>query len=113
MIKIQWVQNSLFNFKGMMDLMVDSTTTLLRSWQNKVESEVGIAVLRVDEDTRNLSADIISRACFGSSYSEGKEIFLKLRTLQRIMSRGNIGVPGVRYVNNITRKADVYHTLCI
>ncbi|KAH0980695.1 hypothetical protein GBA52_007872 [Prunus armeniaca] len=84
--------------KGMMDLMVDSTTTLLRSWQSKVESEVGIAVLRVDEDMRSLSADIISRACFGSSYSEGKEIFLKLRTLQRIMSQGNIGVPGVRYL---------------
>ncbi|KAL6289757.1 hypothetical protein ACE6H2_007267 [Prunus campanulata] len=84
--------------KGMMDLMVDSTTTLLRSWESKIESEGGIAVLRVDEDMRCLLADIISRACFGSNYSEGKEIFLKLRTLQRIMSQGNIGVPGVRYL---------------
>ncbi|ONI22295.1 hypothetical protein PRUPE_2G119600 [Prunus persica] len=95
-VKIQWVQNSLFNFKGMMDLMVDSTATLLRSWESKIESEGGIAVLRVDEEMRSLSADIISRACFGSSYSEGKEIFLKLRTLQRIMSQGNIGIPGIR-----------------
>ncbi|KAI5344825.1 hypothetical protein L3X38_012702 [Prunus dulcis] len=82
----------------MMDLMVDSTATLLRPWESKIESEGGIAVLGVDEEMRSLSADIISRACFGSSYSEGKEIFLKLRTLQRIMSQGNIGIPGIRYL---------------
>ncbi|KAM1140282.1 hypothetical protein ACFX19_041066 [Malus domestica] len=85
--------------KGMVDLMVDSTTSLLRSWESKIESEGGIAVFRVDEDLRSLSADIISRSSFGSDYSRGKEIFLKLRTLQKVMSQlGNIGIPGLRYL---------------
>ena len=79
--------------------MVDSTTSLLRSWESKIESEGGIAVFRVDEDLRSLSADIISRSSFGSDYSQGKEIFLKLRTLQKVMSQqGNIGIPGLRYI---------------
>ncbi|RXI06723.1 hypothetical protein DVH24_025859 [Malus domestica] len=84
--------------KGMVDLMVDSTTTMLRSWESKIENEGGSAVFEVDKDLRSLSADIISRTSFGSNYSQGKEIFLKLRTLQKIMSQGNTGVPGARHL---------------
>ncbi|CAB4299785.1 unnamed protein product [Prunus armeniaca] len=84
--------------KGMVDLMVDCTTTMLRSWESKIEGEGGIAVFGVDEDLRSLSADIISRTSFGSNYSQGKEIFLKLRTLQKIMYQRYIGVPGARYL---------------
>ena len=80
----------------MIDSMVDSTTTMLRSWERKIDSEGGIAVFRIDDDLRSLTTDIISRASFGSSYSEGQEMFLKLRTLQKILSQGSIGVPGVR-----------------
>lgn len=81
-----------------MSLMVDSVNSMLRSWEQRIDNEGGIADIRVDEDMRNLSADIISRACFGSSYSQGKEIFLMLRTLQGIMSKSSlfIGIPGVR-----------------
>ena len=89
---------SLFNFKGMVDLMVDSTTMMVRSWERKIESGGGSSVFRVDDDLRSLSADIISRASFGSNYLQGKEIFLKLRTLQKIMSNGSIGVPGARCI---------------
>ncbi|XP_068330919.1 cytochrome P450 714C2-like isoform X1 [Pyrus communis] len=84
--------------KGMVDLMVDSTTMMVRSWERKIESEGGSSVFRVDDYLRSLSADIISRASFGSNYLQGKEIFFKLRTLQKIMSNGNIGVPGARYL---------------
>ncbi|TQD98186.1 hypothetical protein C1H46_016206 [Malus baccata] len=84
--------------KGMVDLMVDSTTTMLRSWESKIENEGGSAVFEVDKDLRSLSADIISRTSFGSNYSQGKEIFLKLRTLQKIMPQGNTGVPGARHL---------------
>ena len=78
--------------------MVDSTTSLLRSWESRIEKEEGFADIRVDEDLRSLSADIISRACFGSSYSQGKDIFVKLRTLQTVMSDGflHFGVLGIR-----------------
>lgn len=86
-------------FKGMVNLMIDSTTSLQRSWERRIiEQGEGVADIRVDEDLRSLSADIISRACFGSSYSQGKDIFLKLRTLQTAMSRDflHFGIPGMR-----------------
>ncbi|KAK6162700.1 hypothetical protein DH2020_002541 [Rehmannia glutinosa] len=86
--------------KGMVSLMAESTSTMLKSWENKTESCEGKFEIRVDEDLRSLSADIISRACFGRSYLQGEKIFSKLQSLQRIMSRGNIGVPGLRHLPN-------------
>ena len=78
----------------MVNLMVDFTTLMLRSWESRIENEAGIANIKIDEDLRSLSADILSRACFGSNYSQGEEIFLKLNNL-----KGNVGVPGFRYGN--------------
>ncbi|XP_042475763.1 cytochrome P450 714A1-like [Macadamia integrifolia] len=67
--------------------MVESGLALIGKWEKRVmESQGGIADLKVDDDLRNFSADVISRACFGSSYSQGKQIFSKLRTLQHTMS---------------------------
>ncbi|RZC82635.1 hypothetical protein C5167_045421 [Papaver somniferum] len=86
--------------KGMMNLMVDSATNMLKLWESEVHNEGGVADIRVDLDLRNFSADIISRACFGSSYIRGKEIFTKLRALQQIMAiQGlHMGVPGLRHL---------------
>ena len=70
---------------------------MLRSWESRIENEGGIAVIEIDKDLRSLSADIISRACFGSNYTQGEEIFLKLRTLEKIMSERPLGIPGLRY----------------
>lgn len=71
---------------------------MVRGWESRIEKEEGFAEIRVDEDLRSLSADIISRACFGSSYSQGKDIFTKIRTLQTVMSEGflHFGVFGMR-----------------
>lgn len=83
----------------MVNLMLDSTTSMLRTWESRVENEGGVVNIKIDEDLRSLSADILSRACFGSDYAKGEEIFLKLETLQRIMSKKNVGIPGFRYDN--------------
>lgn len=71
---------------------------MVRGWESRIGKEEGFAEIRVDEDLRSLSADIISRACFGSSYSQGKDIFTKIRTLQTVMSEGflHFGVFGMR-----------------
>ncbi|RVW95236.1 Cytochrome P450 714A1 [Vitis vinifera] len=82
----------------MVSLMVDSTTSMLSSWESLIDGR-GVADIRVDDDLRSLSADIISRACFGSNYSKGRQIFSKIRTLQVILSKGglHIGLPGLMY----------------
>lgn len=73
--------------QGMVGIMVESTQPLLRKWQDYVEAEDGVnADIRVDEDLREVSADVISRASFGSSNLRGKEIFAKLRSLQKAIS---------------------------
>ncbi|KAL0380043.1 UNVERIFIED_CONTAM: cytochrome [Sesamum angustifolium] len=65
----------LHRVKGMVNLMAESTLTMLRTWENRSESWEGKVEIRVDEDFRSLSADIISRACFGRSYVQGENIF--------------------------------------
>ncbi|XP_059454628.1 cytochrome P450 714C2-like [Corylus avellana] len=84
--------------KGMMDLMVESSMKVVSSW--RTESEGGVEDFHIDEYMRRFSGDVISRACFGSNYSKGKEIFLKLRELQENMSKKffSNGFPGMRYV---------------
>ncbi|CAD5180072.1 unnamed protein product [Musa acuminata subsp. malaccensis] len=76
--------------KGMVDLMVDSAVPVLKSWEETVELGGGTAEIKVDEDLRCYSADVISRTCFGSNYIRGKEIFQKLRALQKAVSRPNL-----------------------
>ncbi|KAK0582624.1 hypothetical protein LWI29_027802 [Acer saccharum] len=58
----------------------------------------GVADIKIDDNLRSLSGNVISRACFGSSYCKGEEIFSNLRTLQKTMSKGYIGIPGSRYM---------------
>nr|WMZ41185.1 cytochrome P450 family 714 subfamily A polypeptide 1 [Ipomoea batatas] len=73
--------------KHHVNLMLESAELLARKWDEAIEAQGGeMAEIAVDEDLRSFSADVISRACFGSSYSKGKQIFSKLRNLQAILS---------------------------
>ena len=83
----------------MMSLMVESSITLVNSWTNLIESEGGVADVHVDEYMRSFSGDVISRACFGSNYSRGEEIFSKLNELQVLLSKKvfSSGIPVLRF----------------
>lgn len=77
--------------QGMVDLMVDSASSLLASWEEKLQVQGGRnAEIEVEEELRCYSADVISRTCFGSNYVQGKDIFLKLRELQENVSASSI-----------------------
>ncbi|KAK1286788.1 hypothetical protein QJS10_CPB20g00039 [Acorus calamus] len=87
--------------KGMMGLIVDSTISMLKAWESRIdESGCGKAEVRVDGDLRDLSADVISRACFGDSYSKGEEIFSMLAELKKAMSKQSliVGIPDLRFL---------------
>lgn len=86
--------------KGMITLVQESTVTLLNSWNELVEAEDGLADIIIDKHMRSFSGDVISRACFGSNYSKGEEIFLRLRALQKAASKKLLatGIPGVRHL---------------
>ncbi|CBI35565.3 unnamed protein product, partial [Vitis vinifera] len=94
--------------KGMIGLITESVDTLLNSWRSKIEAEGGIADIRIDEHMKSFSGDVISRACFGGSYTKGEEIFLKLKALQEAMSKKAFSfIPGMRYIP-IKRNRDAW-----
>lgn len=78
--------------------MANAASSMLQSWKTKIEHGGDYADIKVDNDLRSLSADIISRACFGSNYNQGEMIFSKLRALQNVMSKASIGVPILRCI---------------
>ncbi|KAL8196354.1 hypothetical protein R6Q57_024649 [Mikania cordata] len=77
--------NHAFNaesLKNMTPMMVASVDLMLLRWKELVGSEV-----EVHEEFRMLTAEVISRTAFGSSYLQGKEIFEMLKKMSTIAGR--------------------------
>ncbi|XP_072997583.1 cytochrome P450 714D1-like isoform X2 [Typha latifolia] len=72
--------------KVMVELMNEIAMKLVNSWGSMVDHQGGTAVITVDKDLMSFSADVISRAIFGSNYATGKEIFLRLTALSKEMT---------------------------
>ncbi|KAL5864610.1 hypothetical protein ACOSQ3_002124 [Xanthoceras sorbifolium] len=95
----------LHKVKGIAGLMEECTMAMISTWERRLSesSRLGgaaAAEFMVDQDLRGLSADIISRYCFGSSYSQGKNIFAKLANLQEALSHQSLvfGLPNFRFL---------------
>lgn len=73
--------------QGMIQLIEDATAPLLEAWESILDSAGGSTEIVVDDYVRNISADVIARACFGSSFAKGEEIFCMLRKLQKAISQ--------------------------
>ncbi|KAH6789062.1 hypothetical protein C2S51_004068 [Perilla frutescens var. frutescens] len=74
---------------------------LIDSWRGAIDGEGGKAAdIKIDDYLRKFSGEVISRACFGSDYGEGEQIFHKLRALQQLTAKKGlfIGIPGMSYV---------------
>lgn len=71
--------------QGMVGLMVESAESLAEKWEAQAAAGKMVEI-KAEEDLRSFSGDVISKACFGSSYLKGRQIFSKLRTLQKAMS---------------------------
>ena len=78
----------------MVNIINESAITVVDSWKSMIETQGGTADLKIDQYMRSFSGDVISKACFGSNYSKGEEIFLKLRLLQEALSKKGIGIAG-------------------
>ncbi|KAK7266926.1 hypothetical protein RIF29_19587 [Crotalaria pallida] len=90
----------LSKIKNMVGLMEESAMAIIRKWEDRIaESEGGMAEIAIDQDMKVLTADIISKACFGTSYAQGIQIFAKLAIMQAILSKPSIlfGFINLRY----------------
>ncbi|KAM5560757.1 hypothetical protein ABKV19_021750 [Rosa sericea] len=77
--------------KDMLGLMVKSTTTTIKAWEKSIqESDSGIMDMRIDEDLKAISREVLSRACFGGSYSKGNQIFATISVLEEALSEPNV-----------------------
>lgn len=85
--------------QGMTHLMAECSVMVVKEWKSKIDSHGGAADVKVDDCLRRFTRDVISRACFGSNYSKGEEIFFKIRALQEAMSKKVLsnGFPGMRF----------------
>lgn len=82
----------------MTDLVEQSTLMLIDSWKGLIDAEGGKADIKIDDYLKKFSGEVISRACFGSSYAEGEQLFQKFAALQQVISNKgfSLGIPGMR-----------------
>ncbi|CAN0879404.1 Cytochrome P450 CYP749A22 [Linum grandiflorum] len=80
------------SLKSMIPAMIASTEMMMERWKSNVGKE-----MEVFEEFRFLTAEIISRTAFGSSYLEGKQLFYKLSKLTEIAASNafKIRIPGL------------------
>ncbi|XP_010260749.1 PREDICTED: cytochrome P450 714C2-like [Nelumbo nucifera] len=91
---------SMDKVKGMVNLMVESASSIVKTWQGRIESEGGVAEIRADEDMRRTSALIISKVLFGSSFTKALDLISKFKDIQNALTMPTMlkGLPGYRYI---------------
>ncbi|GAB4849271.1 hypothetical protein Ancab_040165 [Ancistrocladus abbreviatus] len=85
--------------KLMLPQFYTSCNDMINKWE-KMASKTGSCELDVWPFLTTLTADVISRAAFSSSYEEGRRIFQLIREQMRlvVMVNESVYIPGWRYV---------------
>lgn len=80
--------------------MVDSIEKMLERWDKEGRDHGREFEVEVFRELQNLTSDIISKAAFGSSYEEGKNVFQLQGQQTYLVSQAlrTLYIPGLRYV---------------
>uniref|UniRef100_A0A0E0L8U9 Cytochrome P450 n=1 Tax=Oryza punctata TaxID=4537 RepID=A0A0E0L8U9_ORYPU len=88
--------------KMMAKTMAECAREVIRAWEARASAAGGERRVQVEvgQQFQELTADVISHTAFGSSYREGKEVFVAQRELQSIAfsTINSIRFPGHQYI---------------
>ncbi|RRT34667.1 hypothetical protein B296_00042567 [Ensete ventricosum] len=79
--------------------MAECARSMLEAWQDDADAVADHAKeVEVAREFQELTANVISHTAFGSSYSEGKEVFVAQKELQILVIESflNVNIPGFR-----------------
>ncbi|GMY36409.1 cytochrome P450 72A397-like [Fagus crenata] len=85
--------------KGMIPVFTTSCSRMINQWQKMVSPQQRCEV-DIWPELQKLTADVISRAAFGSNYEEGKEIFELQKELILLVLEAmqTLYIPGFRFI---------------
>jgi PHYB activation tagged suppressor 1 len=85
--------------KMMTVTMSDCVGSMMSEWEAKLEKGSDVEI-ELSSQFEELTADVISHTAFGSSYKEGKQVFLAQRELQFLAFSTvfNVQIPAFRYL---------------
>ncbi|KAL6850295.1 hypothetical protein ACP4OV_020922 [Aristida adscensionis] len=85
---------NLDKLKEMTVVMVHCAQKMMQQWQSQIgQSSNHQAEVELSSEFSELTSDVISHTAFGSSYMEGKEVFLAQRELQELAFSASLNIP--------------------
>ncbi|KAF0920190.1 hypothetical protein E2562_033742 [Oryza meyeriana var. granulata] len=88
--------------KAMSVVMAECVESMTQRWQSQIQQAANSQVeLELSREMSELTTDVITRSAFGSSYEEGKEVFLAQKELQELAFSSSLDVPALVFLRKL------------
>ncbi|CAN6243933.1 unnamed protein product [Urochloa humidicola] len=83
--------------KTMTGAMAACAGEVIKAWEARALAGGGVATVEAGQGFMEMTRDVISHTVFGSSYRQGKEVFLAQRELQAMAFSSSYSIPTMQY----------------
>ena len=75
-------------------VMADLVQRMMKQWRSQIQQDTNHeAEIELCSEFSELTSDVIAHTAFGSSYKEGKEVFLAQKELQELAFSASLDIP--------------------